>query len=49
VRVDGGRDASQHKCRDDDVGDERTPRELHLKPGLWWQYERCVKPQSIRT
>lgn len=43
VRVQHGRDASQHECRDDDAGDKRRPRELHVKPGLWWQCERCVK------
>jgi len=47
VRVEHGRDASRQQCWNDEAGDERTPRELHVKFGLWWQCERTVKPPAI--
>jgi|KBSSwiStaDraftv2_1062776.scaffolds.fasta_scaffold14611_6 hypothetical protein len=47
VRVEHGRDASRQQCWNDEAGDERTPRKLHVKFGLWWQCERTVKPPAI--
>ena len=47
MRVEHGRDASRQQRWNDEAGDERTPRELHVKFGLWWQCERTVKPPAI--
>ena len=43
MRVECRGDASRHERRNDEAGENRTPREVHVKFALWVQCEGTVK------